>query len=126
MPNSVIASEAKQSICPQRRRGLLRRCAPLRKRFAFVAGNDGGGSVGWAKAHFAPCPPSFRDRQRQWWARCALPTLQFAATIFIITAEDQRRPRCASGLNARASRRDSPSTSISRSSAACHATASAP
>src|SRR5712672_1520788 len=22
--------------------GLLRRCAPLRKRFAFVAGNDGG------------------------------------------------------------------------------------
>ena len=37
----VIASEAKQSIAPQSKYGLLRRFAPLRKRFAFVAGNDG-------------------------------------------------------------------------------------
>jgi hypothetical protein len=40
---AVIASEAKQSISPQTdsKYGLLRRFAPLRKRFAFVAGNDG-------------------------------------------------------------------------------------
>ena len=38
----VIASEAKQSIVPRRRYGLLRRFAPLRKRVAFVAGNDEG------------------------------------------------------------------------------------
>jgi hypothetical protein len=37
----VIASEAKQSILPHEKYGLLRRFAPLRKRFAFVAGNDG-------------------------------------------------------------------------------------
>jgi hypothetical protein len=37
----VIASGAKQSIARQAKYGLLRRCAPLRKRFAFVAGNDG-------------------------------------------------------------------------------------
>src|SRR6267142_4890364 len=38
---SVIASEAKQSIFPHARiDGLLRRFVPLRKRFAFVAGND--------------------------------------------------------------------------------------
>jgi hypothetical protein len=36
----VIASEAKQSIAPIRQCGLLRRFTPLRKRFAFVAGND--------------------------------------------------------------------------------------
>jgi hypothetical protein len=36
----VIASEAKQSMVPQRKDGLLRRVAPLRKRFAFVAGKD--------------------------------------------------------------------------------------
>src|SRR6267378_2737768 len=29
-------------LAAQRKTGLLRRCAPLRKRFAFVAGNDGG------------------------------------------------------------------------------------
>ncbi|WP_190241797.1 hypothetical protein [Bradyrhizobium algeriense] len=40
MTLSVIASEAKQSMVPQRKRGLLRRFARLRKRFAFVAGND--------------------------------------------------------------------------------------
>src|SRR3982074_2110606 len=34
------AREAKQSISPQRKTGLRRRFAPLRKRFAFVAGND--------------------------------------------------------------------------------------
>src|SRR4051794_40311750 len=39
----VIASEAKQSSFYAGKAGLLRRCAPLRKRFAFVAGNDGGG-----------------------------------------------------------------------------------
>jgi hypothetical protein len=39
---AVIASEAKQTMSLQRKYGLLRRCAPLRKRFAFVAGNDGG------------------------------------------------------------------------------------
>jgi hypothetical protein len=38
---AVIASAAKQSIEQRRKYGLLRRCAPLRKRFAFVAGNDG-------------------------------------------------------------------------------------
>jgi hypothetical protein len=37
---AVIASEAKQSISRQGRYGLLRRFAPLRKRIAFVAGND--------------------------------------------------------------------------------------
>jgi hypothetical protein len=40
--SSVIASEAKQSIFQRMPNdGLLRRFAPLRKRFAFVAGNDG-------------------------------------------------------------------------------------
>ena len=34
--NHVIASEAKQSISPMQRDGLLGRCAPLRKRFAFA------------------------------------------------------------------------------------------
>jgi hypothetical protein len=38
---AVIASAAKQSMLPKWIDGLLRRCAPLRKRFAFVAGNDG-------------------------------------------------------------------------------------
>ena len=39
---SVIASEAKQSMYRRTRKdGLLRRFAPVRKRFAFVAGNDG-------------------------------------------------------------------------------------
>jgi hypothetical protein len=46
---AVIASEAKQSIAPRKRKnGLLRRSAPLRKRFAFVADNDeieGGGAL---------------------------------------------------------------------------------
>jgi hypothetical protein len=37
---TVIASEAKQSMVLQSKSGLLRRFAPLRKRFAFVAGND--------------------------------------------------------------------------------------
>jgi hypothetical protein len=53
-PHTVIASHrvgatrrpmtgsAKQSICSVHKGGLLRRFAPLRKRFAFVAGNDGG------------------------------------------------------------------------------------
>jgi hypothetical protein len=36
----VIASEAKQSRIDSKKSGLLRRFAPLRKRFAFVAGND--------------------------------------------------------------------------------------
>jgi hypothetical protein len=40
MTSSVIASAAKQSIMPQGKYGLLRRFAPLRKRIAFVAGND--------------------------------------------------------------------------------------
>jgi hypothetical protein len=40
MTSSVIASAAKQSMLPQGKCGLLRRFAPLRKRFAFVAGND--------------------------------------------------------------------------------------
>src|SRR5438270_729680 len=34
-------SEAIQYCATKRKNGLLRRCAPLRKRFAFVAGNDG-------------------------------------------------------------------------------------
>jgi hypothetical protein len=38
MPRPVIASEAKQSMVPRRKSGLL--FAPLHKRFAFVAGND--------------------------------------------------------------------------------------
>ena len=33
-------------------------------------------AVGWAKAHFAPCPPCFCSG-REWWARFALPTLRF-------------------------------------------------
>jgi len=40
MTSFVIASEAKQSMGPQSKNGLLRRFAPLRKRSAFVAGND--------------------------------------------------------------------------------------
>jgi hypothetical protein len=39
-PFHVFAGEAKQSISPQEKDGLLRRFASLRKRFAFVAGND--------------------------------------------------------------------------------------
>jgi len=39
----VIASEAKQSIPPRKQSGLLRRFAPLHKRYAFVAGNDADG-----------------------------------------------------------------------------------
>jgi hypothetical protein len=38
--HAVIASEAKQPSHRLLRHGLLRRFAPLRKRFAFVAGND--------------------------------------------------------------------------------------
>jgi hypothetical protein len=38
--HTIIASEAKQSIARHSDTGLLRRFAPLRKRFAFVAGND--------------------------------------------------------------------------------------
>jgi hypothetical protein len=38
-----MTGSAKQSIARRKRLdGLLRRFAPLRKRFAFVAGNDGG------------------------------------------------------------------------------------
>ena len=37
---------------------MLRRRAPLRKRVAFVAAEEN--LVGWAKAHFAPCPPLSR------------------------------------------------------------------
>ena len=33
--------ERSEAIHATRKNGLLRRCAPLRKRFAFVAGNDG-------------------------------------------------------------------------------------
>src|SRR5467141_3128388 len=36
--------ERSEAIHASRKNGLLRRCAPLRKRFAFVAGNDGGTS----------------------------------------------------------------------------------
>src|SRR4030081_1602161 len=32
--------ERSEAIRATRKNGLLRRCAPLRKRFAFVAGND--------------------------------------------------------------------------------------
>jgi len=39
--HDVIASEAKQSRKLSNTNGLLRRLAPLRKSFAFVAGNDG-------------------------------------------------------------------------------------
>jgi hypothetical protein len=42
---AVIASEAKQSTGLQRKNGLLRRYRPLRKRFAFVAGNDAAANV---------------------------------------------------------------------------------
>jgi hypothetical protein len=35
-----MTGSAKQSMRQQAQRGLLRRFAPLRKRFAFVAGND--------------------------------------------------------------------------------------
>jgi hypothetical protein len=35
-----MTGSAKQSIVPDRKHGLLRRFAPLRKRFVFVAGND--------------------------------------------------------------------------------------
>jgi hypothetical protein len=41
---STPSLRAKRQSDPCRRKridGLLRRCAPLRKRFAFVAGNDG-------------------------------------------------------------------------------------
>ena len=37
--------ERSEAIHATRKNGLLRRCAPLRKRFAFVAGNDGGALV---------------------------------------------------------------------------------
>jgi hypothetical protein len=35
-----MTGSAKQSMLPQKKDGLLRRLAALRKRFAFVAGND--------------------------------------------------------------------------------------
>src|SRR5215207_8436302 len=57
------------------RDGLLRRFAPLRKRFAFVAGNDGWilrSFVGWAKRSVPTI--TFRSVDG-WWARFALPTL---------------------------------------------------
>ena len=39
---TVMTGSAKQSIFPRARiDGLLRRFAPLRKRYAFVAGNHG-------------------------------------------------------------------------------------
>ncbi len=44
-PDTVIASEAKQSIERQNKNGLLRRFAPVRKRFAFIAGNDEDGAA---------------------------------------------------------------------------------
>jgi hypothetical protein len=41
-PNVVIASDSDAiQLGPQEDSGLLRRFTPLRKRFAFVAGNDG-------------------------------------------------------------------------------------
>jgi hypothetical protein len=44
----VIASEAKQSVSPRKERmDCFVARAPLRKRFAFVAGNDG---LGWLTA----------------------------------------------------------------------------
>jgi hypothetical protein len=39
-PIPSLRAQAKQSMEPQSKNGLLRRFAPLRKRFAFVAGND--------------------------------------------------------------------------------------
>jgi hypothetical protein len=58
----VIASAAKQSMGWRRKNGLLRRFAQLRKRFAFVAGNDeeNPGSFGRA-LRSAP----FRDNLRR-------------------------------------------------------------
>ena len=32
--------------------------------------------VGWCKGALAPCPPSIPDRDAEWWARFALPTLR--------------------------------------------------
>jgi hypothetical protein len=50
----VIASEAKQSMAPLGKYGLLRRFAPLHKRFAFVAGNDGGETYLIGGAYWIP------------------------------------------------------------------------
>ena len=70
----VIASEAKQSITRHKsRNGLLRRFAPLRKRSAFVAGNDADkfeydkattsrGQMRFARSD--PLPDRFRYRDR--------------------------------------------------------------
>ncbi len=58
MSLTVIASEAKQSIAPQKERmDCFVATAPLRKRFAFVAGNDGyEGSFAWHQrsGHLSP------------------------------------------------------------------------
>ena len=72
---TVIASEAKQSIEPQRKCGLLRRYAPLRKRFAFVAGNDGESHPTYSPTPFCTTRSS-ADRRRacpSWSARDARP-----------------------------------------------------
>jgi hypothetical protein len=47
IPSSIRHCERSEAIhfAAQRNNGLLRRFAPLRKRFAFVAGNDGNRSV---------------------------------------------------------------------------------
>src|SRR6185312_12852993 len=49
------------------------------------------------KGALAPCPPSIGSTTRDWWARCALPTLQFAfvaAAIRPLLSRDSRaRPR---------------------------------
>src|SRR5215475_1504417 len=58
------------------------------------------GSVGWAKAHLAPCPPIARSLDR--WARFALPTLrnlthpdQAAAAIPVLRIRTSEK--CPSG-----------------------------
>ena len=70
-PRHCERSEAIQSF-PARRDGLLRRCAPLHKRFAFVAGNDEEGRTRLT-------PPSARRIRRPVTAsgsptRCRRPT----------------------------------------------------
>jgi uncharacterized flavoprotein (TIGR03862 family) len=40
--------------------------------------------VGWAKAHFAPCPPFIGVAGEYWWARFALPTLRTVNSAYTL------------------------------------------
>ena len=82
-------------------------------------------AVGWAKALCA-CPPSLRNRWRQWWARFALPTLQITVKRPSPSTSDSQSS-CRTCLSAHRRRRhnqptdrtDAPSRCLSACSGCC-------